>query len=311
MASPEQQHLCPTCGRAFSRKGDLTRHRRGIHGGERPHVCRVCFKAFSQASGLKTHKNVHTGSKPFVCGVGGCSKAFGDPSSCTRHRKETHRNADTYNCPVSNCNSRIKRRSAFAAHLRKHGWDTDTVDLDRYTTHKRVSRSKAPADSGKPVVAKTEPVFFTPTPLPAHHGATSSVSYSQSIPYANHPHPSYHTGAFNNLVFADPLPNNIYPSASSRVNTPGLASSSSSSPSGSAPSLCPTPEQFCLTLPSINDTDRTGKMLMPSCDTNTWSLESADNMYRDSFPYLIHDRMTNGYGSNVAGTTFVPTITLL
>ncbi|KAJ8086914.1 hypothetical protein PM082_005739 [Marasmius tenuissimus] len=295
------QHVCPTCAKTFSRKGDLTRHRRGIHGGERPHVCRVCFKAFSQASGLKTHKNVHTGMKPYVCGEDGCTKAFGDPSSCTRHRKETHKNADNYNCPVSTCSSRIKRRSAFAAHLRKHGWNTEDLDLDTYSARKRVSRPKGSAGSSKPITVKPEPVFFTPAPPPAHHGVASRGSYPQVISYANHPHPSYHTSTFNNSIYTNPLPNNMYSLAPSRVNTPGLASSSSSpSASGSAPSLCPTPEHSShsrLTLPSFDNTDNSSdKLFMTSFDPASWSLGGAENMYPAAYSYLPHDGMTShGY----------------
>ncbi|KAF8897823.1 hypothetical protein BD779DRAFT_1492612 [Infundibulicybe gibba] len=120
---------CETCKKTFVRKGDLGRHEQ-LHRGYKPHVCEHCGKAFSQFSGLKTHWNVHTRMKPFVCDIDGCKSAFGDPSSCSRHRKETHRTLGAYRCPYPQCSSNIKRRSAFISHLKKHDIDPESIDID-------------------------------------------------------------------------------------------------------------------------------------------------------------------------------------
>lgn len=50
--------------------------------------------------------DLSTKLKPYVCGIQGCKSAFGDPSSCARHRKETHRNVGAYQCPHPRCKSR-------------------------------------------------------------------------------------------------------------------------------------------------------------------------------------------------------------
>ncbi|KAK0461992.1 uncharacterized protein EV420DRAFT_140094 [Desarmillaria tabescens] len=105
------------CVKFFSRKGDLNRHTL-IHTQDRPHICSTCGRGFSQASGLKTHQNVHTGDKPHLCTYG-CGKAFGDPSSCSRHVKEIHETTNPYRCPGSRCQTSIKRRGMFIQHLRK------------------------------------------------------------------------------------------------------------------------------------------------------------------------------------------------
>ncbi|KAF9569117.1 hypothetical protein CPC08DRAFT_290027 [Agrocybe pediades] len=110
-----RKYLCELCiganpyrePKAFTRKGDLTRHQ-NTHTGKRAYRCNFigCGKKFSQAAGLKTHVNVHTGEKPYTCGLGDCKSSFGDPSSCARHRKETHRRPAGYRCPVEDCKTR-------------------------------------------------------------------------------------------------------------------------------------------------------------------------------------------------------------
>ncbi|TFK68204.1 hypothetical protein BDN72DRAFT_842122 [Pluteus cervinus] len=140
VTSAATQWVCPTCSKAFLRKGDLTRHKQ-LHTGVKPHICQECGKGFSQYSGLKTHKNVHTKLKPYLCGVQNCRSAFGDPSSCARHRKETHQRLPAYRCPVSTCRSSIKRRSAFAAHLRKHKINPYTVNLNEMIPDDKPSKT--------------------------------------------------------------------------------------------------------------------------------------------------------------------------
>jgi hypothetical protein len=87
--------------------------------------------------------------KPYHCGINSCQAAFGDPSSCSRHRKEIHRRVGSYQCPVPGCSSKsvslnnvsiqlliatlsIKRRSAFTAHLKRHhGVRLDRAAIDK------------------------------------------------------------------------------------------------------------------------------------------------------------------------------------
>ncbi|KAH7887535.1 hypothetical protein F5I97DRAFT_841430 [Phlebopus sp. FC_14] len=178
---------CTTCQKTFGRKGDLTRHEL-LHTGIKPHVCETCAKGFAQLSGLKTHRNIHSKAKPYVCGIGICKKAFGDPSSCTRHRKETHRRDGAYKCIVDECGTRIKRRSAFVAHLRKHGLDPTLFDLDAIASQSdssRAGQSKlrflAPYVGSEPQEARRESSSIRPSKFasPAS-GCSSLTDFSES-----------------------------------------------------------------------------------------------------------------------------------
>ena len=53
---------CEICGKAFSRNGDLTRHK-VVHSGEKRFDCDICERSFGGRNNLTAHKVVHSGEK--------------------------------------------------------------------------------------------------------------------------------------------------------------------------------------------------------------------------------------------------------
>ncbi|KAG8740496.1 hypothetical protein FRC10_004262 [Ceratobasidium sp. 414] len=58
--------------------------------GSGAHKCEVCGKKFRRPSGLKDHKNIHSGEKPYCCPLETCRKGFATRSNMIRHHNKTH-----------------------------------------------------------------------------------------------------------------------------------------------------------------------------------------------------------------------------
>lgn len=79
------------------------------------YTCDVCDKSFSRSNTLTTHKQIHTGDKPFICEQ--CGRAFRQPGNLTRHRL-THTTVKPYVC--RQCNKAFNRASNLHTHMRTH-----------------------------------------------------------------------------------------------------------------------------------------------------------------------------------------------
>jgi len=91
----ELRHVCPVCGKAFSRPWLLQGHLRS-HSGEKPYGCAHCGRAFADRSNLRAHMQTHSAAKHFRCER--CSKTFAlksylnkhYESACLRNRDDAH-----------------------------------------------------------------------------------------------------------------------------------------------------------------------------------------------------------------------------
>ncbi|KAM4642556.1 uncharacterized protein O3C94_016855 [Discoglossus pictus] len=72
--------VCSKCGKCYSWKSALFRHKR-------LNTCMECGKCFNWPSTLKDHKRTHKGKKPFSCSE--CGKCFNKSSNLKDHKK-TH-----------------------------------------------------------------------------------------------------------------------------------------------------------------------------------------------------------------------------
>ncbi|KAE8289010.1 hypothetical protein D5F01_LYC12888 [Larimichthys crocea] len=77
-------HVCPYCGKTFTRRVFLRTHVYS-HTGEKLFTCKVCSKSFTNSQSLLRHSMSHTGNKPFSCDV--CGKNFSQAATLKRHQR--------------------------------------------------------------------------------------------------------------------------------------------------------------------------------------------------------------------------------
>ena len=86
------QFVCPygSCNKKYKNFKSYHRHIDAQHRETVKYQCEICLKRLTSNQALKEHRNTHTGEKPFLCQVPGCSARFRQGSLLSAHKK-THR----------------------------------------------------------------------------------------------------------------------------------------------------------------------------------------------------------------------------
>ena len=109
---------CPKSDHLFGHRYRLARHTGGVHCKQKEHKCDQCNKSFSYAEGLRDHKRIHTGEKPYKCRVAGCEMKFRTSSDRIKHQR-SHEFVQ-FSCPSCDyiCHTKI---TLSRHHIRVHG----------------------------------------------------------------------------------------------------------------------------------------------------------------------------------------------
>ncbi|XP_046397223.1 uncharacterized protein LOC124164095 [Ischnura elegans] len=121
----DKPKACPHCSDRFVHRAGLTRHIRQAHDrryvplGAREDVnveCPVCSAVYLKSS-LHIHMRVHSGERPFSCGI--CGKGFATKWNLQLHRW-VHASPHSKPFKCATCKAAYHRRVDFIAHVRSH-----------------------------------------------------------------------------------------------------------------------------------------------------------------------------------------------
>lgn len=117
--SISKDHLCAECGKSYTQKRNLMRHRKEQHDTDNgPRFpCPQCDKKFILSVDMHSHLNsVHLKIKPFRCDI--CNKTLAHRRSLKPGRHSCKTKSDVFAC--SECGKVFKSRGSLRDHERLH-----------------------------------------------------------------------------------------------------------------------------------------------------------------------------------------------
>lgn len=86
-------HKCPICEKPIASRAYVEKHMMRVHSEKkekpRNHVCQTCGKAFTDKKALNQHEVIHSGERPLSCDI--CQQTFKQKASLYTHRKRVHK----------------------------------------------------------------------------------------------------------------------------------------------------------------------------------------------------------------------------
>ncbi|CAG2160479.1 unnamed protein product [Oppiella nova] len=98
-------------------------------GNERPFVCLYpdCGKRFTRKSTLNRHKRLHSGEKPFKCDYSDCGQCFAPKNILNRHKSVVHLNEKRFQFDYKGCGQRFEKDMHLNRHKRVHSGEKPFV----------------------------------------------------------------------------------------------------------------------------------------------------------------------------------------
>ena len=115
----ERKFVCPTCGKTYGVKSDLTQHLKYQHTSAGKCVCHLCGKTFTAPRYLASHMQRHNGVKRHKCPI--CDKGFFEKCKMIAHmdiHKKPEERGRKYKC--TQCDKEFHSRSYWKDHQNKH-----------------------------------------------------------------------------------------------------------------------------------------------------------------------------------------------
>jgi len=108
---------CDACGKMFTRRSNMERHRQTVHGGVRLFPCESCDASFKAKETLDKHiRFVHIRADLHQCNM--CDRKFTRVSNLNRHMRDTHEKLQRFNCRA--CDRVFNTRFNLERHSKRH-----------------------------------------------------------------------------------------------------------------------------------------------------------------------------------------------